>query len=141
MTVIPYTPWPAWEDALGHLFKPGDFCAHAYTTGQTGSLQFGQVISINRYRKNGEEIVINVRWDNNTRQWITKPSCTITVIPILKVRIHSPAGPIETWTDRQFERSPHFPDCHEITDRLNHKKTWQKPHNVLKVDPIPLAVP
>lgn len=138
MTVVPYSPWPHWTDALGNEFTDGDFVAYAYMSGRSAALQFGQVISINRYRKNGDEIIEYSGYDSNNKKRLYKPSCTVTVTPIVRIKL---AGTKAVWTDRKYERDHSDPSGKRwvLTHTPQQKKTWQNHHHILRIDPIPLA--
>lgn len=74
-----------WTDVLGNTYSPGDLIAYASISRRSPQLVFGEVVRINKFNSKGQ--VIEKRSRGNTPGvWATKPSCSVTVRPVLDAR-------------------------------------------------------
>ncbi len=124
MIAPPSLEWPEWTDVLGQVYKPGDFVAYSYTHYKSAGLQFGVVDRINRYMKNGKEILGQGKWDQASKSYLPgAPSCTVRVIPVEKFK--------GKWTTKKtyYSAGQVYLDSAQGTP-----VTWRKPENILKIN-------
>lgn len=124
--------WPCWADVLGQTYYPGDTVAIAVVNDKSPQLVIGRVERINKINSKGEEITRSrLVWKNPEeagnyraeREWVTEPSCTVTITPLIDARGFS------RWSGTGGYRHGGAQNKENVK-----KVTYQFPENIIKVE-------
>lgn len=92
--------WDEWTDVLGQVYRAGDHVAVATISGKSPQMVLGRVERINRVDSKGS-LIEDGRWEldgRGERKWLTVPSCTVSVKPLLDARGFTRWGNAKTVT-------------------------------------------
>lgn len=139
--------WDEWTDCLGNVYRPGDLVAIAIINGKSPQLVIAEVISINRIRKNGEEITTRAWFEHEVPIW-KKRTRRVNQYEPNGYRFLSSIEVEEDYEEKgEYRTVPHctvtarpiidargFSRWSTTQDGVNKPVTYQIPENIIKLE-------